>query len=55
VNVIPADFDQDGRLDVLLMFGGEKNGWWGGEADTLGMEVILGAEGESFGASLFHL
>lgn len=49
VNVIPADFDQDGRLDVLLMYGGEKNGWWGGEADTLGMEVILGTGSGSFG------
>lgn len=49
VNVLPADFNQDGRLDVLLMFGGEKNGWWGGASDTLGMDVILGAEGGTFG------
>lgn len=34
------------------MFGGEKNGWWGGQADTLGMEIILGAAGGVFGMFL---
>lgn len=49
INVIPSDFNQDGRLDLLLMYGGEKHGWWGGEADSIGMEVILGAERGTFG------
>lgn len=50
VNVVPGDFNYDGRLDVLLM--GEKNpgGWWG-EDETLQMQVYLqGADG-SFSTS----
>ncbi|KAI5477781.1 Integrin alpha N-terminal domain superfamily protein [Pseudohyphozyma bogoriensis] len=40
VNVVPGDYDYDGKLDVLLM--GEKNpgGWWGSD-DTLEMAVYL--------------
>ncbi|GAA6063243.1 hypothetical protein JCM10212_000345 [Sporobolomyces blumeae] len=36
-NVVPGDFDYDGRLDVLLMGqanpGGGSGGWWGGKGD----------------------
>ncbi|KAL8286465.1 hypothetical protein RQP46_004482 [Phenoliferia psychrophenolica] len=40
VNVVPGDYDYDGRLDVLLM--GEENpdSWWGKDAE-LEMQVYL--------------
>ena len=51
VNVVPGDYDYDGRLDVLLM--GERNpgGWWGKD-DELEMEVYLQLSDGSFCASL---
>ncbi|WVR07022.1 hypothetical protein IAU60_004061 [Kwoniella sp. DSM 27419] len=42
-NVVPGDFDHDGRLDLLVMYVQEVNGgWWGSKTEKLGMEVFLG-------------
>lgn len=40
VNVVPGDFDYDGRLDVLLMGSKNPGGWWGSD-ETLEMQVYL--------------
>ncbi|KAK4058838.1 hypothetical protein OIO90_000284 [Microbotryomycetes sp. JL221] len=40
VNVVPGDFDYDGRLDVLLMGSKNPGGWWGSD-ETLDMQVLL--------------
>jgi hypothetical protein len=45
VNVVPGDFDHDGRLDLLVMFEDEADdgGWWGGKgSDRVGMRLYLG-------------
>lgn len=55
LNVVPADFDHDGRLDLLIM-SEERNGrWWGGDKVTLDMDVHLQASDGSFGTSLPHV
>ncbi|GAA5984638.1 hypothetical protein JCM11641_004548 [Rhodosporidiobolus odoratus] len=33
-NVVPGDFNYDGRLDVLLMGGKNPGGWWGNDEET---------------------
>jgi len=50
VNVIPGDFDHDGRLDLLVM-SEEKEGSWWSEKSRIKMQVHLGAEGGGFRAS----
>ncbi|KAM0792309.1 hypothetical protein ACM66B_004996 [Microbotryomycetes sp. NB124-2] len=40
VNVVPGDYDYDGRLDLLLMGSKNPGGWWGSE-ETLDMQVLL--------------
>lgn len=47
VNVVPGDFDYDGRLDVLLMGSKNPGGRWGGDG-TLEMEVYLQRSDGSF-------
>lgn len=43
-NVIPADFNGDGRLDLLVMTA-EEDKWWGKADKSLNLTVVLGAEG----------
>lgn len=47
VNVVPGDFDYDGRLDVLLMGSKNPGGRWGGD-ETLEMQVYLQRSDGSF-------
>ncbi|KAK8864374.1 hypothetical protein IAR55_001622 [Kwoniella newhampshirensis] len=44
LNVVPGDYNHDGKLDLLVMYEDEADGggWWGGKVDRLGMEVFLG-------------
>lgn len=39
-NVVPGDFNYDGRLDLLLMGGKNPGGWWGDD-ETVEMAVYL--------------
>ncbi|WRT66340.1 uncharacterized protein IL334_003295 [Kwoniella shivajii] len=42
-NVIPGDYNHDGRLDLLVMYAQEEDGgWWGSKDEKLGMDVYLG-------------
>jgi len=42
VNVVPGDFDYDGKLDLLLMGGDHPGGgWWGRDDSQLEMAVYL--------------
>ncbi|WVQ82354.1 hypothetical protein IAT38_004482 [Cryptococcus sp. DSM 104549] len=49
-NIVPGDFNHDGHLDLLVMYGSaDDGGWWGGKTSRLGMEVFLGGgEGGNF-------
>ncbi|BGP45902.1 hypothetical protein JCM10450v2_001737 [Rhodotorula kratochvilovae] len=47
-NVVPGDFNYDGRLDLLVMGGQNPGGWWGGDEDT-DMQVYLQHADGSFG------
>ncbi|KAL1405541.1 hypothetical protein Q8F55_009179 [Vanrija albida] len=49
-NIVPMDFDADGRLDLLVMMGAlAEGGWWGGGGKPrTDMEVVLGGA-EGFG------
>ncbi|ORY34008.1 hypothetical protein BCR39DRAFT_518106 [Naematelia encephala] len=42
LNVIPGDFNHDGRLDLLIMYLDESGGWWGSKSERTGMEIYLG-------------
>lgn len=46
-NVVPGDFDYDGKLDVLLMGSKNPGGWWGSD-ETLEMQVYLQETDGSF-------
>lgn len=48
INVIPGDFNHDGRLDLLLMSEEKEGSWWAGEKSRIRMQVHLGAEGGGF-------
>ena len=39
-NVVPGDFDYDGKLDLLLMGAKNPGGWWG-EDGTVDMQLYL--------------
>jgi integrin alpha FG-GAP repeat containing protein 1 len=53
-NVVPGDYDYDGRLDMLLMGQDNPGGWWADE--ELHMSVHIGQGRGQFGrAPLFHL
>jgi integrin alpha FG-GAP repeat containing protein 1 len=45
VNIIPVDFDHDGRLDLLVMSEEKEGSWWKGEKSRIRMQVHLGDEG----------
>lgn len=51
-NVVPMDFDADGRLDLLVMMGAvAEGGWWGGGGKPrTDMEIVLSGAG-GFGRS----
>lgn len=49
-NVVPGDFDYDGRLDLLVMTGHNPGGWWGKDSQTE-MQLFLGASNRSFDTS----
>ena len=55
VNVIPGDFDHDGRLDLLVMSEEKEGSWWKGEKSSIRMQVHLGAEGGGFRKSSSHI
>ena len=46
VNVVPGDFNYDGRLDLLLMGSKNPGGWWGDD-ETLDMQIFLQNENGS--------
>jgi len=48
INVIPGDFNHDGRLDLLIMSEEKKGSWWNGEKSRTMIEVHLGAEDGGF-------
>jgi hypothetical protein len=45
-NIVPADYNADGRLDMLVMMRDDgAGGWWtGGGSPQTDMTVILGSE-----------
>ncbi|GAA5822622.1 hypothetical protein JCM11251_004321 [Rhodosporidiobolus azoricus] len=45
VNVVPGDFDYDGKLDVLLMGGKNPGGWWGNDETTEMLVYLQQADG----------
>jgi integrin alpha FG-GAP repeat containing protein 1 len=51
-NVVPGDFDYDGKLDLLVMGGKNPGGWWGND-ETTEMQVYLQQPDGSFCASCF--
>jgi integrin alpha FG-GAP repeat containing protein 1 len=55
VNAIPADFNHDGRLDLLLMTEKKEGGWWNGNQATTSMLVHLGAGNGEYRKSPLHL
>jgi integrin alpha FG-GAP repeat containing protein 1 len=55
VNVIPGDFDHDGRLDLLVMSEEKEGSWWKGEKSRIRMQVHLGDEGSGFRKSSPHI
>ncbi|GFZ43951.1 hypothetical protein JCM24511_01671 [Saitozyma sp. JCM 24511] len=40
-NVVPGDFNHDGRLDLLVMYESDE-GWWPSKKESTGMQVFLG-------------
>lgn len=50
-NVIPADWNYDGRLDLLVVTEGQRHGWWGGGSDELEMQALIQGSDGGFGAS----
>lgn len=48
-NVVPGDFDHDGRVDLLVVGGKNPGGWWGSDQET-DMQVYLQQPDGSFGA-----
>lgn len=48
-NVVPGDFDRDGRLDLLVM-SHSNEGWWGGTHTRTSMDVYLGGPQGTFSA-----
>lgn len=53
-NVVPGDYNYDGRLDLLLMGQKDPGAWWGSD-DTLQMHVYLQQDDGSFSQSPFSL
>ena len=51
LNVIPGDYNHDGRLDLLIMTEDRNGGWWGGEKVKVDMQVFLGAQAGGSGMS----
>ncbi|GAA5978759.1 hypothetical protein JCM10908_004473 [Rhodotorula pacifica] len=50
-NVVPGDYDFDGRIDLLVMGGKNPGGWWG-EDETTEMRVYLQQPDGSFGEAI---
>ncbi|GAA5896345.1 hypothetical protein JCM8208_001852 [Rhodotorula glutinis] len=50
-NVVPGDFNYDGRVDLLVMGGSNPGGWWGSD-DDIDMRVYLQHANGSFGEPL---
>lgn len=46
-NITPADFNGDGRMDLLVMWAGNSGGgWWGNNGKmSTDMEIVMGHEG----------
>jgi integrin alpha FG-GAP repeat containing protein 1 len=51
INVVPGDFNHDGKLDVLVMMQ-EAGGWWG-QSDMTIMGVYLGGSADGGFRELF--
>jgi len=42
-NIIPGDYDHDGKLDLLVMYEeADKGKWWKGKEARTGMTVYFG-------------
>jgi integrin alpha FG-GAP repeat containing protein 1 len=54
LNVVPGDFNHDGRLDLLVMSEEKEGSWWNNEESRTKMQVHLGEEGGGFGMSFSH-
>lgn len=60
-NVIPADFNQDGRLDLLLLSADDSSdqGWWAHRGDgliaTLHLQEKDGLPGQLFGRRIIQM
>ncbi|KAM0754773.1 hypothetical protein T439DRAFT_309573 [Meredithblackwellia eburnea MCA 4105] len=50
-NIVPADLNYDGRLDLLVMGQANPDGWWGSD-DTLKMQAYLQQPDGSFSKPL---
>ncbi|ORX36662.1 hypothetical protein BD324DRAFT_626704 [Kockovaella imperatae] len=40
-NIVPNDFNRDGHLDLLVMYGEDEGGWWSSASEKIAMEVYL--------------
>lgn len=54
VNIVPGDYNYDGKLDLLVMGQSNPGGWWGWD-DTLEMRVYLQSSNGTFGWSLYSI
>lgn len=48
VNVVPGDYNYDGKLDLLLMGQENPGSWWGEDADETRMQVYLQESNATF-------
>lgn len=55
INVVPADFNHDGRLDLLVMYEDRQGGWWGGDKVQTLMEMFPGVGTEAGTLGTFSL
>ena len=52
MNVVPGDYDYDGRLDLLVMSQEKPNGGWWSDDQVLRMHFYRGLGIATFGQSL---
>jgi integrin alpha FG-GAP repeat containing protein 1 len=52
-NVVPGDFNHDGRLDLLVMYESDE-GWWPSKKESTGMQVFFGRPDGGIGEKRYH-